>query len=188
MLGYVVRRLLWAVVLLAAISILTFALFFMLPGDPAAQAAPKGATPQTLALVRHRMGLDLPLWRQYLIFLRGPDLAGAAHPSGLLNWPPNLGYSFHDQRPVLQTILDRVPVTASVALGGGVLWLLLGFSTGVLAALRPRNLYARAAMALAVFGVSAPVFLIGLGLLYVFYFKLGWAPTPGYVPLSDDPL
>jgi ABC-type dipeptide/oligopeptide/nickel transport system permease component len=60
MLGYVVRRLLWVVVLLAAISVLTFVLFFMLPGDPAAQAAPKGATPQILALVRHRMGLDLP--------------------------------------------------------------------------------------------------------------------------------
>jgi peptide/nickel transport system permease protein len=188
MLGYVVRRLLWAVVLLAAISILTFVLFFMLPGDPAAQAAPKGATPQTLALIRHRMGLDLPLWRQYLIFLHGPDLVGAGHPSGLLNWPPNLGYSFHDQQPVLQTILDRVPVTASVAFGGCVLWLLLGILAGILAALRPRSRYDRAAMALAVFGVSTPVFLIGIGLLYVFYFKLGWAPTPGYVPISHDPL
>ena len=188
MLGYVVRRLLWVVVLLAAISILTFVLFFMIPGDPAAQAAPKGATPQTLALVRHRMGLDLPLWRQYLIFLHGPDLIGAGHPSGVLNWPPNLGYSFHDQQPVLQTILDRVPVTASVALGGCVLWLLLGIPAGILAALRPRSLYDRAAMALAVLGVSAPVFVTGLGLLYVFYFKLGWAPAPGYVPISHDPL
>src|SRR4030095_17115909 len=111
MLGYVVRRLRVSTVLLAAISILTFALFFMLPGDPAAQAAPKGATPQTLALIRHRMGLDLPLWRQYLIFPHSPKLVGAGHPSGLLNWPPNLGWSFHDQQPVLQTILDRVPVT-----------------------------------------------------------------------------
>jgi peptide/nickel transport system permease protein len=188
MLRYVVRRLLWVVVLLAAISILTFVLFFMLPGDPAAQAAPKGATPQTLALIRHRMGLDLPLWRQYLIFLHGPDLIGAGHPSWVLNWPPNLGYSFYDQRPVLQTILDRAPVTASVALGGCVLWLLLGIPAGILAALRPRSLYDRGAMALAVFGVSAPVFVTGLGLLYVFYFKLGWAPTPGYVPLSHDPV
>jgi peptide/nickel transport system permease protein len=186
MLRYVVRRLLWVVVLLFAISVLTFVLFFMLPGDPAAGAL-KGATPETIALVRHRMGLDLPLWKQYLNFLYGPD-PGTGPAIGILRWPPNLGYSFQNNEPVLQTILDRLPVTASLALGGCVLWLLLGFSTGILAALRPRSRYDRAAMALAVLGVSTPVFVTGLGLLYVFYFKLGWVPTPGYVPLSEDPL
>jgi peptide/nickel transport system permease protein len=110
------------------------------------------------------MSLDLPAWKQYLNFVRGPDLIGAGHPSGVLNWPANLGYSFYNQQPVLQTILDRVPMSASLALGGRVLWLLLGFSTGILAALRPRSRYDRAAMGLALFGVSAPVFLIGLGL------------------------
>ena len=97
---------------------------------------------------------------QYLNFVRGPDL-GTGHATGVLRWPPNLGYSFHDQQPVLQTILDRVPVTASLALGGCVLWLPLGFATGILAGLRPRSLHDRAAMGLALFGVSAPVFLIG---------------------------
>jgi peptide/nickel transport system permease protein len=187
MLGYLVRRLLWVVVLLAAISVLVFALFFLLPGDPAAQALGRGATPQTVAQVRHRMGLDLPVWKQYRNFLHGPDL-GTGHATGILRWPPNLGYSFRNNEPVLPTILDRVPVTASLAFGGCVLWLLLGFSTGILAALRPRSLYDRAAMGLALFGVSAPVFITGLGLLYIFYFKLGWAPAPGYVPLSRDPL
>jgi peptide/nickel transport system permease protein len=187
MLRYVVRRLLWVLVLLLAISILTFLLFFLLPGDPAGQALGRGATPENIALVRHRMGLDLPVWRQYLNFLHGPDL-GTGHPTGILRWPPNLGYSFRNEEPVLQTILDRVPVTASLALGGCVLWLLLGFSTGILAALRPRSLADRAATGLAVLGVSMPVFVTGLGLLYVFYFKLGWAPAPGYVPISEDPM
>jgi peptide/nickel transport system permease protein len=186
-LGYVVRRLLWVVVLLLAISVLVFVLFSMLPGDPAGQALGRGATPQTVAQVRHRMGLDLPVWKQYRNFLHGPDL-GTGHPTGILRWPPNLGYSFRNNEPVLPTILDRLPVTASLALGGCVLWLLLGFSTGILAALRPRSLYDRAATALALLGVSAPVFVTGLGLLYVFYYKLGWAPTPGYVPISEDPL
>jgi peptide/nickel transport system permease protein len=150
------------------------------PGDPAKQALGKGVTSVTLAQVRHRMGLDLPMWKQYLNFLHGPDL-GTGHATGLFRWPPNLGYSFRNNEPVLQTILDRLPVTASLALGGCVLWLLLGFSTGILAALRPRSLHDRAAMGLALFGVSAPVFLVGLGLLYVFYYHHGkqWCDSLG---------
>jgi peptide/nickel transport system permease protein len=188
MLRYIVRRLLWVVVLLFAISILSFLMFFLLPGDPAAQAVPKGATPETLALISHRMGLDLPVWKQYLNFLHGPDLVGAGHASGVLNWPPNLGWSFRNQEPVLNTILDRLPVTASLTIGSAVFWLLIGIPIGVLAALHPRSLRDRAAMGFALFGVSVPVFLVGIGLLYVFYFKLGWAPPPKYVPFQDNPL
>jgi peptide/nickel transport system permease protein len=188
MLRYIVRRLLWVVVLLFAISVLTFAMFFLLPGDPAAQAVQRGATPQTLAQTRHRMGLDQPVLIQYRNFLHGPDLVGNGHPSGVLNWPPNLGYSFRNQEPVLTTILDRLPVTASLALGACALWLLLGFSTGIQAALRPHSLRDRAAMSFALFGVSVPIFLLGIGLLYLFYFKLRWAPAPSYVPLTQNPL
>jgi peptide/nickel transport system permease protein len=188
MLRYVIRRLLWVVVLLFAISILSFLMFFLLPGDPAAQAVPKGATPETLALISHRMGLDLPVYKQYLNFLHGPDLVGAGHASGVLNWPPNLGWSFRNQEPVLNTILDRLPVTASLTIGSAFFWLLIGIPIGVQAALRPRSLRDRAAMGFALFGVSVPVFLVGIGLLYVFYFKLGWAPPPKYVPFQDNPL
>jgi len=188
MLRYIVRRLLWVVVLLFAISILSFMMFFLLPGDPAAQAVPKGATPETLALIRHRMGLDLPVYKQYLNFLHGPDLIGAGHASGVLNWPPNLGWSFRNQEPVLNTILDRLPVTASLTIGAAFFWLLIGIPIGVQAALRPRSLRDRAAMGFALFGVSVPVFLVGIGLLYIFYFKLGWAPAPKYVPFGQNPL
>ena len=188
MTGYIARRLLWAVVLLLGVSVLTFALFFLLPGDPAVQAVPRGATPEVLAQVRHRMGLDQPLWRQYLDFLHGPDRIGVGHPSGLLNWPPNLGYSFKNQQPVLDTILDRLPVTASLAIGSALVWLLIALPIGVQAATKSRSLRDRLAMVFALLGVSTPVFLVGIGLLYVFYFKLGWAPAPSYVPLSRNPL
>jgi peptide/nickel transport system permease protein len=79
-------------------------------------------------------------------------------------------------------------VTASLAIGGCVLWLLLGIPIGVQAALRPRSLRDRAAMGFALFGVSMPVFLVGIGLLYIFYFKLGWAPAPKYVAFGDNPV
>lgn len=188
MVRYIIRRLIWVVILLFAISILSFAMFYLLPGDPAQQAVPKGATPETLAQIRHRMGLDLPVWKQYLNFLHGPDLIGTGHPSGVLNWPPNLGYSFRNSEPVLDTILDRLPVTASLAFGAAFFWLIIGIPIGIQAALRPRSLRDRAAMGFALFGVSMPVFLLGIGLLYVFYFKLQWAPAPSYVPFTQNPL
>jgi len=188
MVRYIIRRLIWVVILLFAISVLTFSMFFLLPGDPAQQSVPKGATPETLAQVRHRMGLDQPVYRQYLNFLHGPDLVGNDKPSGVLNWPPNLGYSFRNEQPVLDTILDRLPVTASLAIGAAFFWLIIGIPIGILAALRPRSLRDRAAMGFALFGVSMPVFLLGIGLLYIFYFKLRWAPAPSYVPFWENPL
>jgi peptide/nickel transport system permease protein len=106
----------------------------------------------------------------------------------VLNLPPNLGWSFRNQEPVLDTILDRLPVTASLTVGAAFFWLIIGIPIGILAALRPRSLRDRAAMGFALFGVSMPVFLVGIGLLYVFYFKLGWSPAPGYVAFQDNPL
>jgi peptide/nickel transport system permease protein len=188
MMRYIMRRLLWAVVLLFGVSILTFVLFYMLPGDPAVQAVPRGATPEVLAQVRHRMGLDQSLWRQYLDLLHGPDRIGTGHPSGIFNWPPNLGYSFKNQQPVLDTILDRMPVTASLAIGSALLWLLIAVPVGVQAATRTRSVRDRVAMVFALLGVSTPVFLVGIGLLYVFYLRLGWAPAPSYVPIARNPL
>jgi peptide/nickel transport system permease protein len=185
--GLVVRRIAWLGVLILVITALTYTLFFVVPGDPAVQAVPKGASPQTIADVRHRMGLDQPLWRQYLDFLHGPDLIGQGHPSGILNWPPNLGYSFKNQEPVLDTILNRLPVTLSLALGGVVLWLVLGLSVGIVSAVYPRSLRDRAAMVIALVGVSMPQFLLGITLVYLLYFRIHVFPAPSYVPLTRDP-
>jgi peptide/nickel transport system permease protein len=185
--GTVLRRLAWLGLLVLIITALTYTLFFVVPGDPAVQAVPKGASPQTIADVRHRMGLDQPLWRQYLNFLHGPDLIGNGHPSGILNVPPNLGYSFKNQEPVLDTILDRLPVTISLAAGAIVLWLLFGLSVGILAAIYPRTLRDRISMGIALVGVAMPQFLLGIGLIYLLYFRVHVFPAPGYVPLTQDP-
>jgi peptide/nickel transport system permease protein len=185
--GMIVRRIGWLALLILVITALTYTLFFVVPGDPAVQAVPKGASPQTIADVRHRMGLDQPLWRQYVNFLHGPDLIGRGHPSGILNWPPNLGYSFKNQEPVLDTILNRLPVTLSLALGGVFLWLLLGFTVGIVSAVYPRSLRDRTAMVIALIGVSLPQFLLGITLIYLFYFRFHVFPAPTYVPVTADP-
>ena len=184
----VVRRIAWLGLLILIITGLTYTLFFLIPADPAVQAVPRGASPQTIAEVRHRMGLDQPVWRQYLYFLHGPDLIGNGQPSGILNWPPNLGYSFKNQEPVLATILDRLPVTISLAIGGVLLWLLFGLAVGVVSALRPRSVQDRLAMLLALVGVSMPQFLLGVALLYFFYFQIHIFPAPTYIPFTQDPL
>jgi peptide/nickel transport system permease protein len=120
-LRYVTGRLVGVVFLLLGISVVTFVLFFLLPGDPAAASLPRQATPEMVEQVRERMGLDQPAWKQYLDFLHGPDRIGVGQPSGILNWPPNLGYSFKSEQPVLVIILDRLPVTLSLAFGSMVL-------------------------------------------------------------------
>jgi peptide/nickel transport system permease protein len=186
--GIVARRLGWLALLVLIVTALTYTAFFVVPGDPAVQAVPRGASPQTIADVRHRMGLDEPLWRQYLNFLHGPDLIGNGRSSGILNIPPNLGYSFKNQEPVLDTIVDRLPVTLSLAAGALVLWLLFGLSVGVVAAVYPRSLRDRISMTIALIGVAMPQFLLGIGLIYFFYFKFGIFPAPGYVSLTSDPL
>ncbi len=188
MIQMIMRRLMWLVGIVVIITALTYTLFFVIPGDPAVMALPRGASPQTIAEVRHRMGLDLPVWQQYLDFFHGPDLIGNGHPSGVLNWPPNLGYSYKNQQPVLNTILDRLPVTLSLAVGGVALWLLLGLFVGIVSALRPGSLGDRGAMLFALVGVSMPQFLLGIGLLYLFYFLIPIFPAPDYVPLTQDPI
>ena len=188
MLRYVIRRLIWVVFLLFAVSVLTFVLFFLMPGDPAAASVPRQATPEVVEQVRERMGLNQPVWMQYRDFLHGPDRIGVGQPSGVLNWPPNLGYSFKNQEPVLDIILDRLPVTLSLAIGSAVLWLLIGIPLGIQAALKPGSFRDRAATVFALLGASAPVFLVGVTLLYFFYFKLRIFPAPRYTPFTDNPL
>ena len=145
MLRYIIRRLIWVVFLLFAVSIVTFVLFFLMPGDPAAASVPRQATPEVIEQVRERMGLNQPIWMQYRDFLHGPDRIGVGRPSGVLNWPPNLGYSFKNQEPVLNIILDRLPVTISLAIGSAMLWLLIGIPLGIMAALKPGSFRDRAA-------------------------------------------
>ena len=179
MLRFLVRRALFGLLVLWLISIAVFVLFFVAPHDPARAIAGRQATAQTLALVRHRLGLDQPILTQYWHFL-----TRLAH--------GDLGYSYYNSEAVRSLILSRLPVTLSLTLGGAVLWLLLGVSTGVAAARYPRSLLDRTATVFVLGGLSMPTFLVGLLLLYLLFFRLHLAgidafPGGGYVPFTESP-
>lgn len=179
MLRFLIRRLLFGVLVLWLISVAVFVLFFVAPHDPARTIAGRQATAQTVALVQHRLGLDQPVLTQYWHFL-----------SRLVHG--DLGYSYYNSEPVRSLIFARLPVTLSLTLGGAVLWLLLGVSIGIMAARRPRSVLDRAATVFVLGGLSMPTFLVGLLLLYTLFFRLHIAgvnafPGGGYVPFAQGP-
>ena len=178
MLRYLVRRTLFLIFVLWVVSILTFLIFVKLPpGNPAIRAAGRTQTPQTIAAAKVALGLDKPVWVQYWRFAKG-----------LIPWPgfflnKQVYFSWSDFVPVRQQIFSRLPVTIVLAIGAGVIWLLMGIPIGVVSAIRQRTAADRAGMLFALFGVSAPVFWLAYVLLYVFWFKLHWAPSSG-IPIG----
>jgi peptide/nickel transport system permease protein len=179
MLRFLLRRTLLGLLVLWIVSGAVFVLFFVTPHNPARTIAGRLATPQTMALVNHRLGLDQPLLQQYGSFVWR-----------LLHG--DLGYSYYSSAPVRDLLFSRLPVTASLALGAAVLWLLLGVGVGVVAARRPRSLADRGGTLFVLTGLSMPTFLLGLLLIYFLFFRLHLAgidffPAGGYVPLTQDP-
>jgi len=178
--SFLLRRIVLGVGVLWAITTVVFVMFFVAPTHVAQLIAGRQATPQTVALVSQRLGLDRPILTQYLDYLWR-----------LLHG--DLGYSYYNSTPVTTLLWQRVPVTASLALGAAVLWLVIGISSGVLASIRPRSVADRVVSASALFFYSMPIFLLGLILLYFLFYKLTLAgfdlfPGSGYVPLSEDPV
>jgi peptide/nickel transport system permease protein len=163
------------------VTLFTYVIFFLLPsGDPATRFAGRVPTEETLAEVRRQFGLDKPWYQQYGIFVKNV-VAGDEY-----GWP-GLGFSFDTRSPVKDELFERAPRTLSLIVGAAILWLILGVAIGVVSALKPRSIFDRFAMGFALFGVSAPVFWLGLIGLYVFWQKLGWLPGTGYVNLSESP-
>jgi len=165
---FLVRRLLWAIVLFLAATILTYVIFFVIPADPAALSAGHGATAQDVATIRHHLHLDEPVYEQYGRWVW--NLVG--HQS--------LGESFVNGQSVNGIVGRAAPVTASIVVGGAVFWLLLAIPIGVASAYRPRSLVDRAGMAFVLVGISAHPVWIGLVLSYVFGYKLRATPISGY--------
>jgi peptide/nickel transport system permease protein len=195
--AYIIRRLLAAVLLLFVVSAATFAIFYLIPklvgSTPetlATRYVGRAATPETVNLIAHKLGFYDPIWVQYgrwvkAIFV-GTDYD---YGSGVEHCPaPCFGYSFITRQPVWPDLLDRLPVTLSLALGAAFLWLLFGLSTGVLSALRRGTFLDRAAMGFSLAGVSLPIFFTGLIGLLVFSYKLEWtAPGGTYTPFTENP-
>ncbi|NJC74098.1 ABC transporter permease [Planosporangium thailandense] len=183
-------RLLSMLVTLLAISLLTYAVFYLLPADPAQLSCGRPCTPQRLADARAFMGYDESWFRQYLDFLGGL-VGGRTFGSGVAAVhcaAPCFGYSFRLNESVTQLILDRIPVTFSIALGAALLWLLIGVGAGMVSAVRRGTPVDRAAMTFSTVGVSAPSYLVGLLAILLFGFTLNMVPVSGYVPLTEDPV
>lgn len=180
MAGYVLRRVLWGLVLLVLVSALTFVVFYVLPSaDPAQLRAGRSASPETLAAIRDNLGLDEPLPAQYWTFLSNLVLHG------------DLGYSYYSGASVGSLIVDRLPATISLTAGALVVWLLIAIPVGVVSAVRRGTWVDRLTMGGALLGVSAPVYWLGLVALYLFADDIGLLPLlPGagsYVPFGEDP-
>jgi peptide/nickel transport system permease protein len=173
-LRYLIRRLLFTVLVLFVVSLLTFLIFVKLPaGDPARRATGKTSTPEQIENARRAFGLDRPLHVQYARFAKG-----------LIPWPglflaEDVYYSYSNFVPVKEEIFRRLPVTITLGIGAACIWLITGIPIGVLAATRRRGFWARTSMLMAIVGVSLPVFWLGQLLLYVFWFKLNLVPASG---------
>src|SRR5687768_16274736 len=179
---FIVRRALFGALVLLIISFAVFLLFFVVaPGDKAANFCGRNCTPERLAQIRALYHLDEPWPQQYLLYLKR------------LVFDFDLGFSFANQEPVRGLIFDRAPATASLALGAAVVWLLIGIPIGILAATKPRSLRDRAATVFALAGLSIPTFVLGLLMLYFFFYQLtikgvDLFPGNGYVPLTSNPV
>ncbi|WP_369193957.1 ABC transporter permease [Streptomyces djakartensis] len=190
MFRYLVRRLLAAAVIMLVITTITFFIFFALPSDPALLACGKTCSPSRLAEIRHSLGLDRSYLTQYWEFLKGlfagrdfGDQSVRIHCGA-----PCLGVSFQTDTPVLTTLLSDFPADLSLGLGAAVAFLVLGVGLGTVAAVRRGRAADKAAVGLALFGVSIQIYFIGLLLLYLFVDKFQLLPASGYTPITEDPV
>lgn len=167
MIAYALKRLLQSVFVLLGITLVTFLLVFLLPADPARMIAGRSATVATVESIRHELGLDRPLPVQYASYL-----------SGLLRG--DLGRSYAQRARVSDLIASRFMPTVQLALAGIFFELLIGLPAGILAATRRGTRVDQAVMALAFVGVSAPQFVVGLILIYLFAYLLPVFPLGGY--------
>ena len=177
---YIVRRLLWVVVVLLVVTSITYVVFFVMPStDPAVTFAGKNPTTEQIAEVRHQFGLDKPVPVQYALFIKHVFLGDQ------YGWP-GLGFSYSTRSPVKDQFFGRVLVTVQLAFGAALIWLAIGIPIGIISAIRSGTFTDRAAMSFALFFVAAPVFWLGLMGLWLFWFKLRWSPGTGYVSWGDS--
>jgi len=178
---YLIRRLLWAVALLVTVTAIGFALFYLVPSDPAKQACGRACTPQMVARVAHYLGTDRPLYVQYAKFL------GRLMPFSFTGGPhfktPSLGRSFFAQEDVNTIIGQAAPITFSLVIGAVILWMLVALPVGILSALRPRSLLDRTTMFGVLVGVSMHPVWLGLLLLYFLSDRYQIFPIGNYAGL-----
>jgi peptide/nickel transport system permease protein len=181
---YLVRRILWALVLFIAVTLVSYIIFFLVPAEPARLVAGPQAPPDAVERARKFLHLDEPIWKQYLRFLHAlsPITFDGAKPEVK---EPSLGRSFATRQEVNNIVKSAAPVTISLVIGGAILWMLIALPIGILSALRPRSLLDRGAMVFVLVGISAHPVWLGLLLSYFVGFKLGLTPLGGYCDLIN---
>jgi peptide/nickel transport system permease protein len=175
MLGFLARRLFYLLPVLFAVSLLTFLIASLLPGDLAYVILGDQATPEKVAALRHDMGLDQPIWWRYLGWL-GHVLEG------------DFGRSFRTGQTVLQAVAERLPVSFELMLLAELGALAIGIPLAIACAVRSGSAFDRFVTGTAFSMLSLPAFLSAILLIYFFAVELRWLPATGYVPFSEDPL
>jgi peptide/nickel transport system permease protein len=171
---FIVRRSLSAIALLFATSVVVFGIFEIIPSyNPARAIAGRNATPTTVQEVSKKFGFDKPFYVQYVNTMK------------LIFTGQVIDYQ--DDLNVVDQFKEKFPVTLSLVVPAGILWLVVSIVLGSISALRVGKFSDRALMVAAILGVSIPVFLLGALLLYLFAFKLPWFPNTGYTKFADSP-
>ena len=165
---YIVRRLLGAIPVLFGLSIILFAFVHLLPGDPATAILGQHATPARVAAMREYLGLDLPLWQQYIVYV-----------SGLLRG--DFGSSVINNQPLLKELLTRFPATIELTVAAMIYAAGIGIPLGRFAARHAQGWSDGMVTVVSLLGISIPVFVLGLTLQYVFAVQLGWLPAGGRI-------
>ncbi|WP_420393943.1 ABC transporter permease [Acuticoccus sp.] len=172
MTAYILRRLLSTIPVMSVVAIFVFMLLRLAPGDPAALIAGDDATLADIEAIRGRLGLDLPIWEQFVLWI-GDVLSG------------DLGVSIFSNLPVTTLIAQRLEPTLMLMTATLLVAITFAIPMGVIAAWKARTIVDRVVMVFSVFGFAVPVFLAGYMLMYVFSIELRWLPVQGYKPLSD---
>jgi peptide/nickel transport system permease protein len=183
MIRFLIRRILLGLLVMWMTTVLVFGIFFAGSGatDVARRLAGRNANQATVNQVTRNLHLNRPIVVQYWDFLKR------------LVWHHNLGYSYYHQEPVSTVLKQAFPITLSLALGAAVIWLLIGVSTGVLSAVRRGTIWDRASTAIALIFYSMPTFVLGLLMLWIFYYQftihgLHWFPGQGYTYFTQSPV
>lgn len=172
MTAYIIRRIIATIPVMMIVGLIVFLLLHLSPGDPAAIIAGDNATPAQIDQIREKLGLNEPLYTQFVIWawnvVRG-----------------DLGISIFSNLPVTRLIAQRAEPTIALALTTIAFAIVIAITIGVLAAWKVGSWIDRAVMVFAVLGFSVPVFVVGYVLVYIFAMKLGWLPVQGYRPIAE---
>ncbi len=190
MFGYIVRRCIAGFTVIAAVSVCAFLLFFAGPTDPAyAICGTRNCTPDRLESIRSSLHLDAPIPEQLAEYYKGVFVGREIQTGGIVKHceAPCFGWSFLQDQPVTQMMLQRLPVTLSVALGAAVIFLFVGITLGVIAAARRGTIVDRAMMGSTLVINAFPYYLVALLAWLTFTLKFPIFPRSGYTPFTEDP-